>query len=179
MKRIFLSFCFLSFSVHAIDFSKYDFPLFDFSTSVPLAPNPIRYDVITTSSGESELKEVLETTSVETPKEEEVKDALLAKEYVTFPPRQKILSSQSKKLIENIVVKMKKYPESKVYITLFFYQGTGFETSESKRLALKRSLELKKEFQKHQIRTAQIFLQIKETIGIQTSHTAQISLKSF
>ncbi|MHA1540710.1 MAG: hypothetical protein ACTSXL_04345 [Alphaproteobacteria bacterium] len=182
MKFLKYLFFLLPFSVSALIIPNENTPFFDFISNTPKVANPIRYDVIFDDKGEAKLVENSqnETEEIEensSSAELEKVPETLSSQTFSFSPKQKTISQQAKKLIQNLSDKMKINKKSKLTITLFFYNGTGFETAESKRLALKRSLAIKKELKKYNIEAMRIFIQIKETATKHTSHIAQILLK--
>lgn len=154
-----------------------DEPFFNFDTPLPYAQKTIRYDVIFDGKGDAKM---VENTTPETTETIEDKKApkVILRETLSFSPKQKTLSEQAQKTIQSLTDTMKREKESHATITLFFYAGSGFETAESKRLALKRSLAIKKEMKKYQIDAARMFIQIKETATKHTSHIAHIILRS-
>ncbi len=138
----FLFFCF-PFGVFALTVPQNNLPFFDFSTSVPYAKNPIHYDVIFDGNAELVENTTKEITENETTQENSA-PKVFSRETFSFSPKQKTLTKQAQKTVQNLTDKMKRNKKSRVIITLFFYKGSGFETAESKRLALKRSLSIKK-----------------------------------
>ncbi len=183
MKFFKFLFFLLPFSVSALNIPNKDIPFFNFFSNTPKVAHPIRYDVIFDDKGDSKLVNNLQNKTEEITEnnktiEKEKTLAIFLSQTFSFSPKQKKLSQQAKKFIQNLSDKIKKKKKSKLIITLFFYNGTGFETAESKRLALKRSLAIKKELKKYNIKAMRIFIQIKETATKHTSHIAQILLKA-
>lgn len=172
----FLSVLLFPLSVLALPALNVDEPTFDFKTPIPYAQKTIRYDVIFDTKGDAKLVE--NTTEEKEETTENKKSKVLLRETLSFSPKQKTLSEQAQKTIQNLTDTMKRNKGSHTTITLFFYSGSGFETAESKRLALKRSLAIKKEMKKYQIGATRMFIQIKETATKHTSHIAHIILKS-
>ena len=118
MKSILLILCFLlSHESFAITCPDTNAPEFDFSTHVPFAPKPIRYDVIETITGELTLEENTSVDVSQTEEIEEPQDTFLAQETLSFSPKQHTLSTQNKKVVLSLITKMRKnkHSDRKVY----------------------------------------------------------------
>ncbi len=150
-------------------------PLFDFKTTLPVKVKKSTYIFESDTPVIQTKTEKIETSSVNTPVplETEIK---FQDTTLTFKKGTSELTTDLKIQIANVIGILNKNPKTRVNITTFYTQSEStLKTSESKRLALRRSVEIKNMFKEENIKQNRIFVQIKTN---NTDDSALLNIQS-